>query len=168
MAQYVIKINAEQDYKVTTEKDGSLKLDGKEAAVDIRQLGKGKYHLIRNHKSYRLELVSRTSDKQMMIRVNNRNYEVEVEDRFDQLLHKLGMDELLSSQVKEIKAPMPGLVLSIEVEAGGEVKAGDPLIVLEAMKMENVLKSPVDGVVKTIAVKKGDAVEKNQLLIEFE
>ena len=62
---------------------------------------------------------------------------------------------------------MPGMVLNILVTEGQEVKKGDALIVLEAMKMENILKSPTDGVIKKIAINKGVAVEKNQLLIQF-
>jgi len=62
---------------------------------------------------------------------------------------------------------MPGLVLNILVEEGQDIKKGDALIVLEAMKMENILKSPADGKVKKVSVKKGVAVEKGQILIEF-
>ena len=62
---------------------------------------------------------------------------------------------------------MPGMVLNILVNEGDTIKKGDPLIVLEAMKMENILKSPTDGVIKKIPINKGVAVEKNQLLIQF-
>ena len=62
---------------------------------------------------------------------------------------------------------MPGLVLDIRVVEGDAVKKGDPILVLEAMKMENIIKSPTDGIVKKINVKKGVAVEKSQVLIHF-
>ena len=62
---------------------------------------------------------------------------------------------------------MPGMVLNILVAEGQQVKKGDSLLVLEAMKMENVLKSPTDGVIKKVVATKGTAVEKNQLLIQF-
>ena len=62
---------------------------------------------------------------------------------------------------------MPGMVLNILVAEGQEVKKGEALIILEAMKMENILKSPTDGVIKKIAINKGVAVEKNQILIQF-
>ena len=71
------------------------------------------------------------------------------------------------SKLNEIKAPMPGLVVRITVEEGAEVKKGDSLLVLEAMKMENVIKAPGDAVVGKIKVNAGQAVEKNQLLISF-
>ena len=78
------------------------------------------------------------------------------------------MDNLTNAVAKELKAPMPGLVLKIEVEVGQTIKEGDALVVLEAMKMENVLKSPADVVIKSIGVTEGNAVEKNEVLIEFE
>ena len=63
---------------------------------------------------------------------------------------------------------MPGLVLDVKLNVGDSVEKGDSILILEAMKMENVLKSPAEGVVKSIHINKGDAVEKNQLLISFE
>jgi biotin carboxyl carrier protein len=63
---------------------------------------------------------------------------------------------------------MPGLILEIHVRIGQAVNENDPLLILEAMKMENVITSPRDGIIKSISVKKSDAVDKNQLLIEFE
>jgi biotin carboxyl carrier protein len=70
--------------------------------------------------------------------------------------------------VNAIKAPMPGLILEISVVVGQEVKENDNLIILGAMKMENSFLSPRDGVIKSISVAVGDAVDKGQLLIEFE
>jgi biotin carboxyl carrier protein len=88
-------------------------------------------------------------------------------DQFDELLHKLGMDNLSAQKVSELKAPMPGMVLKVLVSEGEEVKKGSNLLILEAMKMENVIKSPADGVIKTIKVSPADKVEKNQVMIIF-
>jgi biotin carboxyl carrier protein len=77
------------------------------------------------------------------------------------------MDRLAAKKVAEIKAPMPGLVLEVLVSKGDEIKVNQPLVILEAMKMENVLKSPTDGSIKKVEITKGDSVEKNQLLISF-
>lgn len=63
---------------------------------------------------------------------------------------------------------MPGLILDILVEEGQEVNEEDQLVILEAMKMENVITSPRNGVIKKIGVSKGDAVDKKQMLIEFQ
>ena len=69
---------------------------------------------------------------------------------------------------KLVTSPMPGLVVSIAVETGQEVKAGEALMVVEAMKMENVLRAEVDGVIKQIACEPGASVAADELLIEFE
>jgi biotin carboxyl carrier protein len=78
------------------------------------------------------------------------------------------MENMNNQKVNEVKAPMPGLVLNILVEPGQEISKGDGLFVLEAMKMENIIKSPTDAIVKSIEVEKGIAVEKNQVLVKFE
>lgn len=67
-----------------------------------------------------------------------------------------------------LKAPMPGLVVRVQVQPGEQVAAGAPLVVLEAMKMENELKAGAPGVVKSVRVASGEAVEKGQVLVEFE
>ena len=77
------------------------------------------------------------------------------------------MDALHAKKAADLKAPMPGLVVEVSVSEGQEIKKGDKLVVLEAMKMENILKSPADGVVKKVNVKKGNTVEKNEVLILF-
>ena len=86
----------------------------------------------------------------------------------DQLIESLGFEVGTSKKVNEIKAPMPGLILEINVKEGQDVKEGDPLLILEAMKMENVITSPREGVVKSLHVKQGETVDKDSLLIAFE
>ena len=136
--------------------------------MDI-QLSDGlSFHILKDNKSYNTEIVSHNvAEKTLQIKVNQTIYNVSVKDKYDELLHQLGLDKVLSNKLSNIKAPMPGMVLNILVADGAEVKKGDALIVLEAMKMENILKSPADAKVKSISVKKGMAVEKNQTLIEF-
>ena len=74
----------------------------------------------------------------------------------------------LDAKIKEFKAPMPGRVIAIQVKAGQEVKVGDALLSLEAMKMENTLKAEGQGIVKLVFIKEGSVVEKGAILIEFE
>jgi biotin carboxyl carrier protein len=97
--------------------------------------------------------------------VNNNIYSITAKDQFDILLDKLGLSSLNATKVSEIKAPMPGMVLKVFVSEGMEIKKGDNLFILEAMKMENIIKSPADVTVKTVKIKPGDKVEKGQLLM---
>ena len=108
------------------------------------------------------------SGKNMVIAVNDTEYKINIKDKFDILLEKLGMSDMAIKKMKDIKAPMPGLVIDIKVKVGDVLAAGDTILVLEAMKMENMLKSPGEGTVKSIKVNKGEAVEKGQVLIEVE
>jgi biotin carboxyl carrier protein len=137
--------------------------------LDLLELGEEKYHLLRNNVAYRANVLqSNFKDKTMKIEVNGNTYQVYIADSYDQMVEEMGLLVNTSQKVNEIKAPMPGLILNILVEVGQEISEGTPLLVLSAMKMENIILSQGDGVVKAIEVVKGDAVEKGQLIIEME
>jgi len=163
------KIKVDNKYDFNFEKTQNVwQLDGKDIAFDMIEINKTSFHVLKDNKSYNVEIVNHNvAEKTFQIKVNNTLYNLNVKDKYDELLRQLGLDKAMVSKVSNIKAPMPGLVLNILVEEGQEIKKGDALIVLEAMKMENILKSPTDGKVKKVAVKKGIAVEKGQILIEF-
>src|ERR1035437_4052004 len=156
------KIKVEDKFHFNFEKTQHVwQLEGKDIAFDLIAINPTTFHVLKDNKSYNLEIVNHNiAEKSFQIKVNNTLYNLTVKDKYDELLHKLGLDKVMVSKVSNIKAPMPGLVLTILVEEGQEVKKGDTLIVLEAMKMENSLKSPTDGKVKKVCVKKGLAVEK--------
>jgi biotin carboxyl carrier protein len=169
---YTIKVNSTKEFKTELNKQTnntfSGVINGNEFSANIIKVREGIYHLIKDSRSYNLELVKFVTDeKKLFVKINNTPYTLDVKDKYDELLHSLGLDSLAAKKVNDIKAPMPGMVLNILVTEGQEVKKGDALIILEAMKMENILKSPTDGVIKKIAINKGVAVEKNQLLIQF-
>lgn len=126
------------------------------------------FHIIHEHKSYRAEVISKDDvAKTLVLKINNKIYTVSLKDKFDLLLEKMGMNSNTLGKANTLRAPMPGLIVDLKVMEGEAVKPGDPLIILEAMKMENVIKSAGEGVVKSVKVKKGDSVEKGQVLIEF-
>ena len=126
------------------------------------------YHLLYRNQSLKVELVEIDEDsKTVILKLNNKLVDIQLKDKFDLLLDKLGMNFSKGSTAQDLKAPMPGLIFDIKVQEGDAVKKGDALLVLEAMKMENILKAPGDGIVKSVKIKKGDSVEKNQVLIQF-
>ncbi len=136
---------------------------------DCELLPDGTYHVLLNNKSMVAEVVAVDRNaKQVVLRIDGKRYEVTLEDEFDQLLAKMGMDKSAAQKVSEVKSPMPGLVLEVKVSVGDEVKEGDALMVLEAMKMENVIAAPCDAIIAGIEVSDQDKVEKNQLLVRFE
>lgn len=162
-----VKVNEQHQFEVEVA-EKVLKVNGLELQVDSRDLSVTQKHVIYQNKSYNIELVERNEDgKEVVVKVNGTLYQVGIEDQYDELLKKLGMDTSSANKVLEIKAPMPGLVLNVMVTEGQEVNKGDSLLVLEAMKMENIIKSPTGGVVKKILIRKGDKVEKNEILLQF-
>ncbi len=158
----------EKEIDVFRADGGRLILNGELFEFDQASLGDGHYHVLRDNKTFLVEVLSvNASEKRVVLSINGKKVDLHVKEKMDLLLEKLGMSAEASRKINELKAPMPGLILEIKVEEGMEVKAGDPLLILEAMKMENVLKSAGDGIVKKIAVTKGNSVEKNQVLITF-
>ncbi len=135
---------------------------------DLKWIGDRNVHLIRGNESIEAELLSFDREtKTIQIRLGYKTATLQVKDRFDILLEKMGMSATGSGALKDIKAPMPGLILDLKVKPGDEVKKGDVVLILEAMKMENIIKSPGDGVVKEVKVSLKQSVEKNQVLIQF-
>lgn len=145
------------------------KLDGNPVEWDLLEVRDNTFHIIMNNKGYSAVLVSHNpEDKTMTINVNGNDYEIAVKDKYDILLQQMGISAKSSTTVNNIKAPMPGLIVNILAPEGTEVRKGDGLLILEAMKMENAIKSPRDGKIKKVHVQLRQAVEKNQVLLDFE
>lgn len=144
-------------------------MDGNPVEWDLLEVRDNTFHIIMNNKGYSAVLVSHNPDeKTMTINVNGNDYEIAVKDKYDILLQQMGISAKSSTTVNNIKAPMPGLIVNILAPEGTEVKKGDGLLILEAMKMENAIKSPRDGKIKKVHVQLRQAVEKNQVLLDFE
>lgn len=156
------------NYKVSVNSQVVL-ANATQTGLDFIRLDEQHFHVLHGEKTYlaTLEKVDYQA-KAFVFRINGEVYEVKIADQFDQMVERLGLHTQAAAKFKDLKAPMPGLVLDVMVEAGQKVQKGDSLLILEAMKMENVLKSPGDGVVKKIKVEKGAAVNKNQVLLEME
>jgi biotin carboxyl carrier protein len=165
---YKLKINNNSEFNIERNK-GELLINGAAMDADIQTVNLKAYHIILNgYEGYNAEIVSfDAQEKSAQIKINGNNYMVTAKDQFDLLLDQMGLSSLNATKVREIKAPMPGLVLKMFVNVGDEVKKGDNLFILEAMKMENIIKSPADVTVKAIKMKSGDKVEKGQVLLEF-
>jgi len=138
-------------------------------SLDAVETKKDSFHLLENNKPFRVEvLASDFGNKSYQIKVNNNLYTVQIEDQLDALIKALGFEVGASKIIDNIKAPMPGLILDIMVKPGDEVTVNTPLLILEAMKMENSIVSPRDGIIKSVTGTKGNTVDKGELLIEFE
>ncbi|MBS1534438.1 MAG: acetyl-CoA carboxylase biotin carboxyl carrier protein subunit [Bacteroidetes bacterium] len=159
-----------QTYKLSVGKLKTLECSESDAQqLDAAQIAPGKYHVLRDGDSYQVEILKADFlQKNYTVSVNNNPYTVKISDSLDQLIQQMGFESGSSKHINAVKAPMPGLIIEINVSPGQAVQENDPLLILSAMKMENSLLSPREGVIKSVAVAVGAAVDKGQLLIEFE
>lgn len=162
-----VKVNDKFNFEVSTERNQTL-INGLPFEGDILKVNDRTFHIIFNDKSYQAELIDfDKTQKSCTVKVGNNIYPMQMSDQFDELLNQLGMDNLNSTKIAELKAPMPGLVLRVLASEGDKIEKGGNLLVLEAMKMENIIKAPADVIVKSLKIAAGDKVEKNQILMLF-
>lgn len=136
---------------------------------NITSLGQGEYIINKNGKNHQLKVVSFDPyTKKFEFIVNNVRISGIAKTELDLLIESMGFLKDFRDNTKEIIAPMPGLVVDVLVSVGDEKQKSDNIVILEAMKMENILKSEGDGKVSEILIKKGDSVSKGQVLIRFE
>jgi len=122
-----------------------------------------------NGKKIQCRILKKDRDKKTYhIKINGDLVELSLSRAVDDVIKKIGLNNQQQQGANNLKAPMPGLILEICVKEGDDVKKDDPLIILEAMKMENVLAAPINGKIKEIKVSPQQTVEKNSLLIMFE
>jgi biotin carboxyl carrier protein len=157
---FQLKVNSKFEYTLT---------DTDIQNIDAIRVDDRHFHILKGGKAFRAEITDfDLNERKCRLMVNGSFYEVVIDDAYDKLIQDLGFKKGIVHRIKSIKAPMPGLVISVEVNEGTQVVYGDPMIILEAMKMENIIKSPGEGKVKKILATKGKAVDKGEILIELE
>jgi biotin carboxyl carrier protein len=120
-------------------------------------------------KTYNGEIVDKNlADRKLSVKVNHRQFEITKKHPLDDLIKALGLDKKKVRKLNQLVSPMPGRVINFAVNVGDEVTINTPLLTLEAMKMENVIKSEGEGIVKALTANPEDVVEKGQVLIDFE
>jgi len=158
------------DYIVNTSEGISFEFDDDDVkALDLIKNDDGTYHVLHNNRSYNIIIFKRDLNlKKLLLAVNGREFELSIKDKLDQKLDKLGFTDKKKGGTGEIKSPMPGLVHTIDLTEGQSLDKGDTLLILEAMKMENIIRAENPLTIKSICVKKGDTVAKNQVLLVVE
>lgn len=141
-------------------------LDSAPTDATLSPLGGGSY-LLRHGGASRVVTIERR-DGSMTVWLDGTPVEVAIKSEADLLLERFGLDAGDASAEREVRAPMPGLVLRVLAEVGDTVEAGQGLVVLEAMKMENELRAPAAGTLAAVHAAPGAAVAKNDLLVEIE
>ena len=137
--------------------------------ADLVALSPVSFNLIKDNHSINANLIEADATaKRLKVEIEGETFDIEIKDDLDQKLEQMGFGKAGIKQVKEITAPMPGLVLEIAVTDGQEVREGDKLLILEAMKMENCIMIQTAAIIKKVSVSAGQAVEKGQVLVELE
>ena len=155
-------------YQLTVNERSEFKLSEKDIVdLDFVKTASNSYHLIYNDNTYLVEVDQAQLSKGLItINVNGNTHKVKIETPLQRKIKALGINELNIGDGEIIKAPMPGKVLSILVKEGETVETGQDLLILEAMKMENIIKCSQDGIVEKIHINNTDTVDKNQTLLE--
>lgn len=147
-------------------KEGCFEVDGNSGSFEFQQVN-GRYLLRVGTKLYKIDNVHYTGSS-IEFSMNGTWHTAEVKDEQELLLDRLGFKTNNSAAEGLLKAPMPGKILEIMVSEGDEVKKDQPLVILEAMKMENELKAPVSGTVSTVFAEVSQSLEKNSPILEIE
>jgi biotin carboxyl carrier protein len=155
-----VNVNQNQNFELNTDKLKEL---------DLVSNGELTYHLLDKNKSFQVDVIQADfNKKEYIVSLNSKTYNLKISDALDIMIEEMGYSFNGSKKLNAIHAPMPGIIIDLEVKQGDKVKEGDSILILEAMKMENSIKCPKDGIVKSVHTQKGDAVEKGRLLIELE
>jgi len=167
---YKTQIMSKEEYSVSV--DGSAKhviTSDEISQLDIIELpDKSGYHLLHEGRSYNISILEHDPESNTyLLKINDYEYSVNVEDRWSQLIQKMGLDKKANKAISGMAAPMPGLIRSIEVKVGDTAESGSILVVMEAMKMENQLKAPATVTIAEVLIEPGQVVDKGQQLLNF-
>jgi biotin carboxyl carrier protein len=167
-AMLQVTVNEHKALSITGD-EGRMMVNDSPADWDAQWQPNGLISILHNGKSY-TAIVEKTDfkNKELTLRINGVVHKCAIKEPIDQLLSSMGLDMKAMQKLEPVKAPMPGMILKILVAPGQQINKGDGLIVLEAMKMENILKAAASATVKAIKVNERTAVEKGTVLIELE
>jgi biotin carboxyl carrier protein len=161
--KYIATID-EKQYEIEILSEGEILLDGKQLSADFQSVAdQPVYSLLLDGQSFEASI--HPSDNAIQVLLRGQLLDVRVEDERQRRLRESSGGQVIQSGDIHLKAPMPGLVVTIQVEEGQQVASGEILIILESMKMQNELKAPREGIIGRLRVKPGDNVENNQVLL---
>ena len=169
MNRYTTKIDGSETINnIEITSDTTALFNGEEVSYDHKFLSQNVILIRINDKNFIMTISYNDEDMTAEINLDSKIYTLTCKSELDLIKEKLSLGKGGGKLKKDIKSPMPGIIKAINVAAGQEVKKGDILLVLEAMKMENEIKATSDCIVKKICVEAMNSVEKNELLIELE
>lgn len=166
MSKYVVRLNEKKNLIDVVDSEKII-INGESYNYKLLELSEDTYQLIIENKSFVIS-VKKLNEEEMAVYYNGKQYLSYVRTLLQEKASELLEQKEAKSHQKKITAPMPGLIVKIKKQVEEPVEKGETIMILEAMKMENEIKSPGKGVVKSIAVNEGMAVEKNAILFMIE
>lgn len=170
MPRYTVTVD-KQEFDIVVEYHADrleMTVNGQPRDIAVHKLGDTRSLLLVDNQSHEVDVRGNSSNGSRTVFMQGVEIPVVVENYNLARMRKAAGISAGPSIEKQFKAPMPGLVMQIKVEPGQKVKAGDPVVVIEAMKMENILKAKGEATVKAVHVEQGQSVEKGDKLVEFE
>lgn len=166
MNEMIITIN-NRKHSVKINSSSEVEINNRKVPAEISQINNNAYLLRLGNKVF--EITAHKLDKEKYgILIDGCYFDVLVRTQLQENANDLQKNKNISAKKLNIKAPMPGLLLKLKKNIGDSVKVGEPLLILEAMKMENEIRSPANGIVKEILFQEGQSVEKNSIILTFE
>jgi biotin carboxyl carrier protein len=167
MSEFIITIeNIKKKVNILDENKASV--DGKVLGYELLNLNCNKYLLRIDNIFYEIS-GEKIDNGTFSLLVNGKkiiaNAKTELEDRVTKLIENA---KITSNLNLEVKAPMPGMIIKIKKQVGSKIEAGESVLILEAMKMENDLRTPASGTIKKLFVAEGSTVEKGEILFSME
>ena len=166
-SEYIAVTTKNKRYKIVNPFADDVKINNKKEDVKIMEDDNGFTYIMYDGNKYLAEIIEKSQNKYTVL-INGVSYSFTIESPFSYERKKYLESQEPDKKVEAVEAPMPGKIIEVMVETGQEVKEGDALIILEAMKMQNEINSPVNGKVKQIHVKANDTVNKDDILVEID
>ncbi len=165
--KYITCTPKNKKFEIVNPLDLKVRLKGKKHDIKIVEDEKGFSYIVFRNKKFHVEILEKNQNKYIVM-INGVWYSFSVETPISYKRRKTLTKNGFASKVENVMAPMPGKILDIMVEENSEIKEGEPIVVLEAMKMQNEIVSNVNGKIRKINIKQNDSVMKDEVMIEIE
>ena len=165
--EYIALSSEKKKYKIVNPLSEVIKINSKNTEIKIFETEEGFTYLEWNKRKIPAEIVERNQNK-VTVMIDGISFIFTIETPLSYKRRKVLDKQQVQSKVEAILAPMPGKIVDIMVEENSEVKEGEAILILEAMKMQNEINAPISGKVKKVLVKQNDAVLKDDILIEID
>ncbi len=166
MSDYIISINGNKR-EVSFSGNSSVLFEGKKLQYELVRLNSHTYRLRIENKFFNISF-DKINSEEFALQIEGKQVTLTVRTALQERASKLIASGAKAQHKIDVKAPMPGMILKLRKQIGDSVQIGDPLVILEAMKMENIIRSPGSGEIKKIFVKEGEPVDKNAVILIIE